>query len=183
MLKLVVTNKSDKDVYLARINHYTETNGFVGRSIIYKIYYNDLMYGIIAAGSATRFLPGRNEFLIGCELRNIINNCFFHVERIDGKYPCRNFLPKILEYWRYASSVRWFEKYGDGVFGFESLVELPRTGEIYNRDGWTQVGITKGQTCRRWAESIMGPSTDSWGGRRIWNTTNLKPKLVFVRRI
>jgi hypothetical protein len=67
-------------------------------------------------------------------------------------------------------------KYGDVPIGFESLVELPRSGEVYKRDGWTEVGVTKGQTCKR----IAGKGTDSWTGRRVWDTKNLRPKRIFV---
>lgn len=72
----------------------------------------------------------------------------------------------------------WLEKYDDIVIGFESLVELPRSGELYQRDGWSLVGETKGYTCKR----VGGlPRKDRWSGTRIWNTTELRPKLVFCR--
>jgi len=54
------------------------------------------------------------------------------------------------------------------------LIEKPRTGECYRRAGWTQVGETKGFTCKR----VAGKGTDSWSGKRIWNTIDLKPKIV-----
>ena len=73
--------------------------------------------------------------------------------------------------------IDWFNKYGDKVIGFETLVELPRTGECYRRDGWEQIGQTKGFTCKR----VAGKSTDSWGGRRVWDYKNLRPKIVLVR--
>lgn len=76
----------------------------------------------------------------------------------------------------------WFRKYGDVVIGFESLIEIPRTGEVYKRDGWTQVGMTKGFTCKR-TSGKQSVRTDSWTGRRIWDTANIRPKLVFVRNI
>lgn len=63
--------------------------------------------------------------------------------------------------------------------GFESLVELPRTGECYKRDGWTLVGQTIGYTCKR----VAGKGTDNWSGKRVWDTKNLRPKLVFCRKI
>lgn len=69
--------------------------------------------------------------------------------------------------------------YNDEPIGFESLVELPRTGECYRRAGWQKVGITKGYTCKR----IGGKSTDSWTGRRIWNKNELRPKLVYCYKI
>ena len=65
----------------------------------------------------------------------------------------------------------------DEVLGFETLVELPRSGEIYKRDGWDLIGQTKGYTCKREG----GYGTDGWTGQRVWNTVDLKPKHVFVR--
>lgn len=76
-------------------------------------------------------------------------------------------------------SIEWFEKYGDKVIGFESLVELPRTGELYRRCGWVEVGQTKGFTCKR----IAGKGSDSWTGKRIWNTKDLRPKIVFCKKV
>lgn len=161
--------------------HYSQPLGFVGRNICYAILHEGVYYGHIVGGSATRFLPGRNEFLGTTiqQLNQIVNNIFFHIEKIDGKYPTRNFGQKVLAMWREAVTRDWHQKYGDQLIGFESLVELPRSGEVYKRDGWTEVGITKGFTCKRTA----GKGTDSWSGKRIWNTTELRPKRVFVRRM
>lgn len=44
--------------------------------------------------------------------------------------------------------------------------------------GWDLVGQTKGYTCKRGA----GKGTDDWSGKRVWDTENLRPKLVFVKR-
>lgn len=132
------------------------------------------------AGSSTLHLAGRDEFFQiarqdkKTKLRQIINNIFYHIE---GPYPERNFTVKVLKAFRQRAAKDWFDKYGDPVIGFESLVELPRTGEIYKRDGWTEVGETKGQTCKR----IAGKGTDGWTGRRVWDTENLRPKRVFCR--
>jgi len=73
----------------------------------------------------------------------------------------------------------WLTYYGDEVLGWETLVEPPRTGILYTRDGWTRVGVTKGYTCKR----LAGKGTDSWSGRRVWDTKNIRPKLVFVREV
>lgn len=86
---------------------------------------------------------------------------------------------KTLALFRSTVCTDWFERYGNVVRGFESLVELPRTGEVYRRDGWVEVGITKGQTCKR----VAGKGTDSWTGKRVWDTKNLRPKRVFVRNV
>lgn len=112
-------------------------------------------------------------------LNNLINNIFFHTEKIDDKYPERNFSQKVLAKFRTTIERDWETKYGDIVVGFESLIELPRTGECYRRDGWTEVGMTKGFTCKR----VAGKGTDSWTGKRVWNTDlgSLRPKRVFVK--
>ncbi len=59
--------------------HYSKPKGFVGRSICYAIYYDKIYYGHIVGGSATRFLPGRNEYLNITikDLNKVVNNIFF----------------------------------------------------------------------------------------------------------
>ena len=84
--------------------------------------------------------------------------------------------------WRKHVVIDWINRYGGEVIGFETLVELPRSGSIYKADNWTLVGQTKGFTCRR----VSGTETGVFsGGRRIWNTNKdeLKPKLVFCKLI
>lgn len=154
--------------------HYSQPKCFVGRHICYAVMLAGVCYGSIAGGSATRFLPGRE--IVGT-LNNGVNNIFFHVERVNGKYPCRWFTVRVLEKYRAAIERDWLAKYGDAVLWHETLVELPRTGECYLRDGWTLTGQTKGFTCKR----IAGTGTDSWTGKRVWDTKNLRPKHVFVR--
>jgi hypothetical protein len=152
--------------------HYSKPLGFVGRSICYLIMFDGVCYGSIAGGSATRFLPGRAVLQ---SLDNGVNNIFFHIEK-RGAYPIREFVPKVLSEYRKSIDRDWESKYGDAVLWHETLVEIPRTGECYKRDGWQLVGQTKGYTCKRTA----GKGTDSWSGKRVWDTVNLRPKLVFV---
>jgi hypothetical protein len=163
--------------------HYSQPKGFVGRNICYLVKFGEVVYGSIVGGSSTLHLVGRDEFF-GLTRENkkpallqIVNNIFYHVEPRDG-YPTRNFTMKVLKMFRKAVAKDWEEKYGDKVLGFESLVELPRSGETYKRDGWTEVGLTKGQTCKR----IAGKGTDGWSGQRVWDRENLRPKRVFVKR-
>lgn len=153
--------------------HYSKPKGFVGRNICYLIMFADTCYGSIVGGSATRFLPGRT--VLG-NLNNGVNNIFFHCDRVVN-YPCREFVPKVLSNYRRRIEWDWFHDYGDEVLWHETLVELPRTGECYKRDGWELVGQTKGYTCKR----IAGKGTDSWTGKRVWDTVNLRPKLVFIK--
>jgi hypothetical protein len=160
--------------------HYSQPKGFVGRNICYAINFNGFYYGHIVAGSATRFLPGRHEFL-GTDislLNNIVNNVFFNVSPgAFVKYPIRNFTVKVVKHFVEKVIFDWEEKYGDRVLGFETLVELPRKGEVYRRAGWSKVGVTKGYGCKR----IAGKGTDSWYGKRLWITDEklLRPKNVF----
>jgi len=143
-------------------------------------------YGAIVGGSATLHLKGRDEFFSifkpqkKAHLRGIVNNIFYHIEKREGRYPVRNMVPLVLRMFRERVALDWKEKYGDYVCGFESLIELPRTGEAYKRDGWQQVGTTIGYTCKR-TSGKTGRRTDTWTGRRVWDTENLRPKLVFCR--
>lgn len=181
MLKLEITKRTDVRLLERMKIHYSQPKGFVGRSICYAISYNETYYGHIVAGSSTRFLPNRNEYF-GIEikdLRKVINNIFFNICKVDCRYPVRNFSSLILREFVKQTTIDWYDKYGDDVVGFESLVELPRSGECYLRAGWKLIGQTKGYTCKR----TSGKGTDSWSGKRVWNTKELKSKLVFVKKI
>lgn len=161
--------------------HYSQPKGFVGRNICYVVVHNEKCYGSIVAGSSTLHLPGRNEYfgIDKTKLNNIINNIFYHIERVDDQYPYRNFTIDVLNTFILVSQNHWVQKYGDNVIGFESLVELPRNGELYRRCGFELVGQTTGYTCKR----IGGKGTDDWSGKRVWDTKNLRPKLVFCKKV
>ena len=138
------------------------------------------MYGHILGGSSTLYLKGRNEFfnIDKTKLNNIINNIFYHVEKVNNKYPIRNFTTEVLKVWREQISIDWQQKYGDKVIGYESLIEPPRTAELYKKDKWVLVGSTFGYTCKR----IPGHEKGAFKtGKRVWNKKNLKPKLIFCR--
>jgi hypothetical protein len=186
MLKLERIKRTDPRILQNMTIHYSHPKGFVGRNICYAILYDELYYGAIVGGSSTKNLPGRDEFFgINKDNKNeklkcIINNIFYHIEKVDNKYPKRNFTIYVLNEFIKQITIDWENKYKNKVIGYESLVEIPRTGEIYLRAGWTKIEIpTKGYTCKR----IGGKGTDSWGGKRIWNTKDLKPKWVFVKHI
>jgi len=183
MFNLVVTKRTDKRLLERMKIHYSQPKGFVGRSICYAVMYENEYYGHIVAGSATRFLPGRNGFLNIdiSKLNNIVNNIFFNVSPTKDKYPTRNFTSKCVKEFVKKSCVDWLNKYGDSVIGFETLVEKPRTGDLYKRAGWSVIGETKGFTCKR----VGGLSTDSWSGKRIWNTNkeSLRPKIVLCYKV
>lgn len=167
--------KTDPALLAAMENHYSKPRGFVGRQIIYSVESSGVQYGFIAGGSATLNLPGRDNFLQWAALENIVNNTFFSIKKIDGKYPCRNFASKVVLEFEKNIQKDWIETYSDVVIGIETLVEIPRTGELYRRAGYTHVGTTKGFTCKR----IAGDGNETWGGRRVWSTGN--PKLVFCK--
>jgi len=181
-MELIIVKRTDPRLLEEMDRHYSKPKGFVGRNICYAVLVNGYCYGHIVAGSATRFLPGRDEFLkIEClkNLNKITNNIFYHVEPRESKYPERNFSTKILIEFEKRIASDWEQKYGDGLIAMETLVELPRTGECYRRAGWIKVGQTKGFTCKR----IAGKGTDKWTGKRVWDTKNLRPKLVFVKKL
>lgn len=187
MLSLKKVSRTDELVQQNMKDHYSRPKGFMGRNLLYSITYDGKCYGTISGGSCTLHLPGRNEFFgivpenRQLKLKQIVNNVFYHIEKINGTYPIRNFVPAVLKEFRGRVIADWYERYGDPVIGFESLVELPRTGEIYLRDGWTLTGTTVGYTCKRVSEKIAGPSTDTFSGRKVWDTKNLRPKHVFCR--
>lgn len=184
-IELQVIKNSDSRLRANMANHYSQPKGFVGRNICYAILFGGVYYGGIVAGSATLHLACRDVFfnLNGNKaliLGRIINNTFFHLEKINGRYPLRwQFARKVLSAFREISVVDWECKYGERVIGFESLVELPRAGTVYLQDGWQEVGQTIGYTCKRGA----GKGTDSWSGKRVWDTKNLRPKRVFCRAV
>lgn len=181
-MELVVVKRTSPQLLEEMERHYSHPKGFVGRNICYGVYHEGHSYGHIVGGSATRFLPGRDSFL-GIQaktvLNQIVNNIFFHIEPKDGKYPMRNFTTKVIELFEKTISKDWEEKYGDKVIAFETLIELPRSGECYRRAGWTKTGTTKGYTCKR----VAGKGTDNWTGKRVWDVKNLRPKLVFIKKV
>jgi|SRR5579859_217694 len=183
MIRLEPIKRTDPRILADMAIHYSQPKGFVGRNICYAVMVGDTYYGAIVGGSSTLHLVGRDEFFGLTKetkkqaLKQIVNNIFYHIEKKDGRYPVRNMVPTVLRMFREKVVHDWQTKYGDYVIGFESLIELPRTGEAYKRDDWTEVGITKGQTCKR----VAGKGSDSWTGKRVWDTKNLRPKRVFVR--
>jgi hypothetical protein len=191
-------SKGDLLLRVASNNHYSEPGGFVGRFLAYAVWVGETYLGVIVGGSSTMHLVGRNEFFGGASLNSIINNTLFHLERPWGvppfsyamgekgiecrenrlPYPLRNLTTQVLSAWRRQALTDWQATYGDEVVGFETLVQIPRTGEVYRRDGWSLVGETKGFSCRR----VGGTNpTESFDGRRVWTFDPSKRKLVFCR--
>ncbi len=179
-MKLIITKRTDKNLLKLMEKHYSKPKGFVGRNICYAIYYDDIYYGHIVGGSSTLYLKGRNEFfnIDKSKLNNIINNIFYHIEKVKDKYPLRNFTTKVLKCWREQIKKDWFEKYGDEVIGFESLIEPPRTADLYKKDNWVYLGKTKGFTCKRVPGKEKGVFVN---GKRVWDKLNLRPKLIYAR--
>lgn len=183
MLELVRTKRTDSRILECMKEHYSQPKGFVGRNLCYAILFAGAYHGHIVGGSATLHLAGRNEFFAAERnagtLNNFVNNIFYHAVKREGRYPARNFTERVLKEYRAVIERDWLSQYGDRVLGHETLVELPRSGVCYLRDGWTEVGMTKGFTCKRGA----GEGSDGWSGKRVWDTVNLRPKRVFCRRV
>ncbi len=177
---LFITKRTDARLLERMANHNSKPKGFVGRNICYEIVYNGRYYGHIVGGSATLFLQGRNEYLNidKTQLNCVVNNIFFNINRVNGSYPKRNFTSYVIKEFEKRIELDWFRKYYNRVIGFETLIEKPRTGECYRRAGWKLVGETIGYTCKR----PGGRGTDNWPGKRIWNTTELRPKLIYCKR-
>lgn len=180
-LVLELTKRTHPELLTRMGVHYSHPKGFVGRSLCYAIFWDREYLGHIVGGSATRHLPGRNEFLSISinELNRVINNIFYNISPPETGYPCRNFTSFVVKRWQKQVERDWVLKYGDEVVGFETLVEKPRKGTLYKRAGWKVVGETKGYTCKR----VGGKGTDGWGGKRVWNTEKLRPKWVLCCRL
>jgi len=172
-LKLIRIKRTHPEMLRYMSIHYSKPLGFVGRNICYMIMVEGISHGTIVGGSATKHLPNRE--IVG-SLNNGVNNIFYHIEKQGHQYPLRNFASRVLALYRETIESDWVNEYGDMVSWHETLVELPRTGECYIRDGWRVIGKTKGFTCKR----TSGIGTDAWSGKRVWDTVNLRPKLVFI---
>lgn len=179
VIELIRTTKCDPVLLETMPRHYSNPAGFVGRSLIYRVMCGGAQYGFTVAGSCSKHLPRREEFFGHTSLESIINNTFFHIEPGADGYPVRNFAQKVVALWRERCVEDWQLIYGDRVIGLETLVEPPRSGELYRRDGWQNIGMTKGNTCKR----LAGKGTDCWGGKRVWDRVNLRPKHVFYRKV
>lgn len=168
-MELIVTKNSDSRLRYLMPKHYSHPKGFVGRSICYAILYDGFYHGHIVAGSVALFSPGRADYFGDVNLVNLVGNTFYHVFKRGDKYPIRNFTVAVLNNFVELSIRDWFDKYGDYVIGFESLVELPRTGELYKRAGWDECSeLTKGWSCRR-ISAKLHKSTDAYkSSARIW---------------
>ena len=181
MIKLEKTKRTDERLKKLMQIHYSQPKGFVGRNICYAIMHDNNYYGHIIGGSCTLNLPGRNEFfeIDKSSYTKIINNIFYHIRKVNNSYPMRNFTTKVLQAWRESMEKDWKSKYGDSVLGFESLIEPPRTAELYKKHKWTYLGKTKGYTCKR----VSGEQEEKFSGKRVWDYSNLRPKLVYARKI
>jgi len=162
--------------------HYSQPNGFMGRVFIYEIWYDGVFYGHIVAGSATRGITPPQPLQKNEHLNHIINNTFFHIEPDPRTgYPTRNFSSFVLESFLARAQTDWEEEpFSNGkhykVWAFETLVDPnrgegmdPRTGEVYRRVGFEEIGMTKGYEC--WREE----------GERVWSKEPTCPKIILWR--
>lgn len=181
MITLTQTKRTDERLLERMASHYSKPKGFVGRNICYAITVGKEYFGHIVAGSATKHLPGRHTFLNTNDtmLNKIVNNIFFNVSPVTERYPMRNFTTACVMLFARTVMCDWKIKYGDDVVGFETLVEKPRLGILYRKAGWVEVGTTKGFTCKR----VAGKGSDSWTGKRLWDTLDLRPKIVLCKKV
>ena len=201
-IRLEPISKNDPNLRTLASQHYSNPKGFVGRFVAFAIHAEEQFLGVIVGSSATLHLPGRDRFKedLGGNLNSIINNSLFHIRKPRGwppfsyhygplglevsetrrPYPIRNVTSRVLGEWRLQVIASWEKRYGDDVIGFETLVQPPRTGETYRRDGWSLVGRTKGFCCRR----VSGRSkNEQFTGKRIWKFDPNSQKLVFNRPV
>lgn len=153
--------------------HYSQPKEFVGRSLHYAIYYEDTFFGCISWASCILLSKIRDSFFnieSRSQLVGIANNIFYHVEPVV-KYPIRNFTTRVLLDSEEIVYKDWLDRYGDALIGYESLVEPPREGTLYKKAGYTLVGKTQGFQLKK-PKQI-----------KVYDTVNLKPKLVFCKRI
>lgn len=179
-IELIRSSKGDPLVRRYMAEHYSKPKGFVGRQLVYLIRCGGATYGAIAGGSATLQLERSGRVIpAGASMHNVVNNNFFHLDRGGLKYPVRNFAQRVLSLWRKRVMVDWPGTYKHDVRLFETLVEPPRTGDVYLRDGWSLVGMTAGYQVKR--VSGHSPNETFKGGVRVWDRVNLRPKHVFTR--
>lgn len=177
MIRLARTTKGDSYLRTLMARHYSQPKGFVGRQLAYRVYHGSHhLFGCICFGSAIKNLAGRR--VIG-SIQHGLNNTFFHCVNDGLGYPERNFTTRVLLAAERIAMRDYEFEYGDPVAWLETLVELPRTGDLYRKAGYREVGRTVGFTCKR----IAGESSDTWTGKRVWDTTNLRPKIVFQKVI
>jgi hypothetical protein len=188
LIKLSITKRTNSNLLELMKNHYSQPKGFVGRNICYAITYGDNYYGHIVGGSAVLGLMPRDVFfnIKGAakkmelkKLNTIVNNIFYNISKVNNQYPLRNFTTEVLKKFTEKIIDDWEKKYGDKVMGFETLVELPRKGELYLKNKWVHVGTTKGFTCKR----VAGTKEEKFTGKRVWDYNNLRPKLILCKKV
>ena len=132
--------------------HYVGSKGTIGRQFHYIVYQDGAAIGGISAGSAIFAHKKRDVYLnIGenekkAGLRHIINNTMFRLKRPPDAEPLATV---VLDAWKNRAAKDWYEKFGDVVRCFETLVEPPRWGGIYKLNGWKRIGNTLGLGARR----------------------------------
>ena len=151
MLRLLQCKKSDVEYNQIRDNHYVPNHGTVGRQLHYKIYYNDMLCGVIVGASAVFACKPRDAFFhidkenriekIGC----IVCNTVFRLENNAS-----NLGTQILSMWRKQVVLDWYKRYNVLPIGFETFIYGDgRFGSMYKADNWEYCGITAGSAkCR-----------------------------------
>lgn len=183
-ISLQKIRRTEPDLLDAIKRHYTGQKGLPpGRVFPARIVDEDgRIWGYIAGSSSCYVNVGKRNEYFDIDQKTawnaIVNNSFFHVERDEnGNYPCREFTEKVLKLFRSHTVAFWKERYDIDVRGFETMVGLSdtRDGEIYARDHWDKIGMTKGMH--------RGYGCGKYKGKDNKWTANGVPKQVMVRKV
>jgi hypothetical protein len=153
--------------------HYPGSKGAIGRQLHYLVWLDGQMLGIIAAGEAM-FRCAPRDRALGLELAAgtpppgwLVACSAFRVE--DAPYGVPS---QVLALWRAAVRADWARLYGHEVRWFETLVEPPRIGTCFVRDGWRRLARrTAGLGARR-------PDGHGHTKRKVIQTSR---KIILVR--
>ena len=146
-----------------RNRHYVPNHGVVGRSLSYLIHLNGDVVGIITGGSCASAGKARDTFF-GLDLVNQFDDYYTQTGEHEGMRRMRGEMlgaiiantvfrlethkpglaSATLAAWRHRVVADWYERYGEGVIGFETyILETPqRNGGCYVADNWTRSGRT-----------------------------------------
>lgn len=155
--------------------HYPGSKGAIGRQLHYLVWlgYSPRLAGIIAAGEPMFRCAPRDRHL-GLELAPgappppwLVSCVAFRLEDAPPGWAS-----EVLSVWRARVRCDWLTQYGVQVRWYETLVEPPRIGTCFVRDGWKRLARrTAGRGARR-------PDGHGHTKRKIITTSR---KIILVR--
>lgn len=153
--------------------HYPGSKGAIGRQLHYLVWLDGRLLGIIAAGEAM-FRCAPRDRALGLKLGDgepppggLVACSAFRVEDAPHGVPSQ-----VLALWRARAAADWCSAYGSAVRWWETLVEPPRIGTCFVRDGWRRLARrTAGVGARR-------PDGHGHTKRKVIQTTR---KIILVR--